>query len=200
MRANTAPLCARSPEAPDEQGCSVLPNLKAMCDTALRESSCRSATWCLRCLPPAPGTPGWRTPGWTSRACSQRARRVLAPVPSSPPPRWPLRPAPRLSGRRGVPSSHPLSHRCSRSRRHAAMPSSQPLASHQPPATSHLPLATPSQAFWSGMSDVGLGTRREGDLARLQELFSRSGSASVPLRDEGRRREPSTAREVCSTS
>ena len=48
------------------------------------------------------------------------------------------------------------------------------------------------------MSDVGLGTRRDGDLARLQELFSRSGSASVPLRDEGRRREPSTAREVCS--
>ena len=33
-------------------------------------------------------------------------------------------------------------------------------------------------------------------LARLQDLFSRSGSASVPLRDEVRRRQPSTAREV----
>ena len=56
----------------------------------------------------------------------------------------------------------------------------QPRASHQPPAichglqptqpphpaTSHL--ARGRQAFWSGLSDVGLGTRGQGDLARLQ--------------------------------
>ena len=52
----------------------------------------------------------------------------------------------------------------------------QPRASHQPPAMgynppSHQPPGTRSQAFWSGLSDVGLGTRGQGDLARLQAAY-----------------------------
>ena len=55
----------------------------------------------------------------------------------------------------------------------------QPRASHQPPATSHglQPTQPPDtwprgrQAFWSGLSDVGLGTRGQGDLARLQAAY-----------------------------
>ena len=53
--------------------------------------------------------------------------------------------------------------------RHLPATSHQPLTTHHLPLTTyHSPLAAPSQAFWSGMSDVGLGTRRDGDLARLQ--------------------------------
>ena len=55
-------------------------------------------------------------------------------------------------------------------------------------------MLTPAQSFWSGMAEIGLGTRRDGDLARLQDIFAQNGS-SVPLDPEGRRREPSTARQ-----
>ena len=51
-------------------------------------------------------------------------------------------------------------------------------ATCQPPATSHQPWATTHhnwprgrQAFWSGLAEVGLGTRGQGDLARLQAAY-----------------------------
>ena len=53
-------------------------------------------------------------------------------------------------------------------------PSHVPAISHQPWATTHPAtrhLASRSQAFWSGLSDVGLGTRGQGDLARLQAAY-----------------------------
>ena len=58
-----------------------------------------------------------------------------------------------------------------------------PATSHQPPAMgynppSHQPWATTHhnwprgrQAFWSGLAEVGLGTRGQGDLARLQAAY-----------------------------
>ena len=56
-------------------------------------------------------------------------------------------------------------------------------------------LLTPSQTFWTGMSELGLGTRKDGDYARLQDIFEQTGSW-LPLESEGRHRpeEPSPAR------
>ena len=56
-------------------------------------------------------------------------------------------------------------------------PSHVPAISHQPPAMGYNPPSHQTtwprgrQAFWSGLSDVGLGTRGQGDLARLQAAY-----------------------------
>ena len=127
-------------------------------------------------------------------ATRARSRAFLAAAEEAAPPgRAAPAPVPRLSRRAVLAATEPSVLTPSQACRDALVAATcQPLADapphashqppatgHQPPATGHLPLTTyhsplaaPSQAFWSGMSDVGLGTRRDGDLARLQELSS----------------------------
>ena len=91
-------------------------------------------------------------------------------------------PAPRLSRRAVLAATEPVltpSQACCDAliaANRQPLADAQPRASHQPPAMgynppSHQTPGTRSQAFWSGLSDVGLGTRGQGDLARLQAAY-----------------------------
>ena len=94
-------------------------------------------------------------------------------------------PAPRLSRRAVLAATEPVltpSQACCDAliaANRQPLADAQPRASHQPPAISHVlqPTQPPDtwprgrQAFWSGLSDVGLGTRGQGDLARLQAAY-----------------------------